>query len=120
MEDLNARLDEAIEESFPASDPIALTPDPTPWDNKEASRFELDYEDKPSIIDYKRGKRTIALIHTEVPEEFRGHNFANILAKFALDTARAEDLKVLPYCPFIKVYLKRHPEYADLVTHEEE
>ncbi|MFD5436489.1 GNAT family N-acetyltransferase [Kitasatospora sp. NPDC127067] len=38
-----------------------------------------------------------------------------MLARGALDDARARGLHVLPYCPFIRGWIRKHPEYADLV-----
>jgi uncharacterized protein len=37
----------------------------------------------------------------------------------ALDDMRARGLKVAPVCPFVAAYIRRHPEYADLVGREE-
>jgi uncharacterized protein len=55
------------------------------------------------------------LIHTEVDERFEGHGVGGKLARFALDHARAEGLQVLPFCPFVNEWMRRHPEYTDLV-----
>ena len=38
---------------------------------------------------------------------------------YALDDARARGLAVIPYCPFINEWLKRHPSYTDLVPADE-
>jgi len=55
------------------------------------------------------------LLHTEVPPEHEGQGYGGALAKAALDYARAEKLRVIPTCPFVRAYVKRHPEYAALV-----
>jgi predicted GNAT family acetyltransferase len=34
----------------------------------------------------------------------------------ALDDIRARGLRVVPFCPFVRAYIRRHPEYADLVV----
>jgi uncharacterized protein len=36
-----------------------------------------------------------------------------------LDAARAGGLAVLPFCPFVRRYIQRHREYADLVPANE-
>ena len=54
------------------------------------------------------------LVHTEVDEQFAGRGYASALARTALDYARANNLKVIPTCPFVRKYLERHPEYDDL------
>jgi predicted GNAT family acetyltransferase len=60
----------------------------------------------------------IALVHTEVEERYEGRGLGSQLIKFALDDARRRKLAMLPFCPFVKSYLERHPEYTDLVPAE--
>jgi len=62
----------------------------------------------------KRGR--IALVHTEVPPEHEGQGIAGGLARFALEDARRRALRVIPSCPYVRTYLERHPEYADVVS----
>jgi hypothetical protein len=56
------------------------------------------------------------LIHTEVPSQFQGQGFGEALVRAALDYARREKLKVVPTCPFVRKFLSKHQEYADLVA----
>ena len=35
--------------------------------------------------------------------------------KAALDDAKRQGLEVTPLCPFVADYIRRHPEYEDLV-----
>jgi len=57
----------------------------------------------------------MVLVHTEVPESAEGKGVGSALARAALDHARREDLSVVPRCPFMASYIRRHPEYGDLV-----
>lgn len=109
------KLDEALDESYPASDPVAITIDHSPWDNVDAQRFEIDYEDAVAFLDYKREPGKIHLIHTEVPQELEGRGLGSMLAKYALDHARANRLHVDVSCPFVRAYIRKHLEYADLL-----
>jgi len=85
-------------------------------DNPEHSRFDLLVDDKPAgLVAYLRHGTSIELVHTEVDPAFEGHGYGSILARGVLDAARAEGLRVIPRCPFIRGYLQRHPEYQDLV-----
>lgn len=54
-------------------------------------------------------------IHTEIDSRFAGRGLGGVLAREALDDARARGLSVLPYCPFIRGWIAKHPQYADLV-----
>jgi uncharacterized protein len=59
--------------------------------------------------------REIVFTHTEVPAALEGHGVGSRLARAALDDARRRGLAVVPRCPFIAAYIRRHPEYRDLV-----
>jgi hypothetical protein len=54
--------------------------------------------------------------HTEVDPSYEGQGLGSALARWALDDARARGLQVKALCPFIATYLKRHPEYQDIVV----
>ncbi len=85
-------------------------------DNPEKSRFEI-HEDGAlaGFAEYHRSGDEIAFIHTEVDPAFEGRGFASQLARAALDASREQKLAVLPYCPYIRAWIKKHPEYTDLV-----
>ncbi len=57
----------------------------------------------------------IVFTHTEVPEALEGHGIAAKLAHTALEHARAQRLTVVPLCPFVASYIRRHAEYQGLV-----
>ena|SRR5438105_7834409 len=85
-------------------------------ENNEAdARFEAVVGGHLALVQYRCRGNTIIFIHTEVPEALSGHGIANKLAKTALDYARAQHLRVVAYCPFVKGYIERHPEYQDLL-----
>jgi predicted GNAT family acetyltransferase len=50
-----------------------------------------------------------------VPEPFEGQGIGSELARAALDHARSAHLHVISRCPFVSGYIKRHPEYTDLL-----
>jgi uncharacterized protein len=85
-------------------------------DNAEAERFEIAVEGEVAgFAQYRRRPELIAFVHTEVEPRFSGQGLASRLISASLDSARAEGLAVLPFCPFVNAYIERHPEYADLV-----
>ncbi len=85
------------------------------WDNTAESRYEVAIGGQLALLEYAREGDHITLIHTSVPEALAGHGIAGELAKAALDDARAQGLAVIPRCPYVAAYIRRHPEYADLV-----
>ena len=55
------------------------------------------------------------ITHTETPRALRGHGIASELVAGALELIRADGHKVIAGCSFVVDYLRKHPEYADLV-----
>jgi uncharacterized protein len=85
--------------------------------NPAENRYEawLDGE-LAGIAVYGLGPRTVVFLHTEVDDKFGGRGVGGALAKGALDDVRASgQYDVIPLCPFIKSYIEKHPDYADLV-----
>ncbi len=84
--------------------------------NEEKNRFELKIGELVAISEYMNRPNMIVFTHTEVPRALEGKGVGSKLARESLDFARKLGKKVLPLCPFIKAYIKRHPAYQDLVT----
>lgn len=100
----------------PASAESSAARQPTVTDNPAASRYELHVNGElAGFADYRRKGDTISIIHTEVAPAFQGQHLATLLARLSLDDARQRGLAVLPYCPYTSAWIKKHPEYADLV-----
>ncbi len=85
-------------------------------DNTERHRFELDVLGHTAISEYKRADGVLTILHTEVPAALNGKGIGSKLAAGLLDLARAEGAKVKPLCPFMKAYIAKHTEYADLLA----
>jgi len=84
-------------------------------DNAAAGRFELAVDGHTAFAEYRLSGPTIVFIHTEVPSELQGRGVGSALARGALDAARARDADIVPLCPFIAAFVRRHPAYLDLV-----
>jgi len=67
-----------------------------------------------TYVEYDAG--TVIFDHTYVPATLRGGGVAGTLTAHALDWARASGRRVVPACSYVAAYVRRHPEYADLVT----
>jgi predicted GNAT family acetyltransferase len=66
---------------------------------------------------YQRGD-VIIFTHTEVDPAYEGQGIASAIAQAALDDVRGQGFAVVPLCPFIKDFIEKNPEYADLVRAE--
>lgn len=84
-----------------------MTPNPVNQ-NEAAHQFELSQDGATAVLTYRLQPDSITFIHTEVPEQFRGRGFAGELARAGLDFARANDLMVVPLCPFVSSYIEKH------------
>lgn len=84
--------------------------------NKDENRFEITLNGHLAEADYRIMGSQIIFTHTGVPDELEGQGIGSKLAQTALDYAREKGLKVVPLCPFIAAYIKRHPEYQDIVS----
>ena len=64
---------------------------------------------------YRLRSGRISFTHTEVGDAHEGQGVGSTLVAGALDDVRRRGLEMLPFCPFVNSYVKRHPEYTDLV-----
>ena len=85
-------------------------------DNHRLRRYEV-YVDEAlaGFVTYTRRRGSIVFKHTEILPPFAGRGLASEMARTALDHARRDHLEVVPACPFVRGFIERHAEYADLV-----
>jgi uncharacterized protein len=85
-------------------------------DDSRRRRYELEAGGELAFIDYVRDGRNVVMTHAEVPQALRGGGVGSALVKGALALARERGEKVVPLCPFIAQYMRRHPETRDLLA----
>jgi predicted GNAT family acetyltransferase len=86
-------------------------------DNPPELRYEVWTEGRlAGTIRYTLENGEITLVHTEVDPAFEGHGLGSVLVAGALEDIRTRGLKLLPLCPFVAAYIRRHPEFADLLA----
>jgi len=95
-------------------------PPPEIVNNKERRQFEIHVGDMLARLKYRIGEDTMELIHTEVPKALAGRGLAGQLAQTALEYAAAHRLQVIPTCPYVQTYLKRHPDYSKLTERRDD
>ena len=82
-----------------------------------ASRFEIRVDGAlAGYAEYREEGGARAFTHTVVEPEYEGQGVGSALARGALDVVRDRGLQVVPLCPFIRGWIDKHPDYADLVV----
>jgi predicted GNAT family acetyltransferase len=84
-------------------------------DNPTLGRYELAVDGHIAATYYKLANGVITFEHTEVPPELGGKGVGSTLVKGALDQVRAKGQKVIAQCEFVKGWIDKHPDYADLL-----
>ncbi|HYM19964.1 MAG TPA: GNAT family N-acetyltransferase [Candidatus Kapabacteria bacterium] len=87
--------------------------------NTKRNRFETTVDGEFAYLDYELSPGVMALVHTFVPPAQRHQGIAFRIIHFAMEYAKANNLKVIPACPSVELYLEQHPEYAELVAEKE-
>jgi uncharacterized protein len=87
-------------------------------DDPVAGRFEARTADGAvaGYSEYRRSPTRIVFTHTVTEPQYEGRGVASRLVRFALDDSRERGLRVTPVCPFVRSYIRRHDEYADLAA----
>ena len=85
--------------------------------DEAAGRYEIRLGDRlVGLADFYRRGDTVVIPHTETSPEFGGRGLASQLVRYCLDDIRAQQLRVDPACPFVAAYIRKNPEYADLLA----
>lgn len=84
----------------------------------EDHQFSYREDGKTARLDYAilPDGKTLDYYSTYVPPELRGRQIAQMIVEFALDYAKTNHYKVMPSCSYVSSYIKRHPEYGDIVV----
>lgn len=89
-------------------------------DDPVAGRFELRVDGAVAgYAEYRVEGSALAFTHTVVESAYEGQGVGSALARGALDVVRGRGVQVLPYCPFIRSWIAKHPDYVGLVPASE-
>jgi len=112
------KLDSPADKPLPSSDPssntvvtgvrIGPSTEFVVRDNQEMSRFEIEIAGELATLRYERHPHSIVLVQTDVPQRLRGRGIANALARWAIEHAQRQGLRVIATCPFVRAYMLRH------------
>ncbi|SBV51748.1 hypothetical protein XBLMG947_2538 [Xanthomonas bromi] len=79
-------------------------------------RFSVDTDGHRAELAYRREGEIMTITHTQVPDAIGGRGVAAVLVQAALEYARQNGLKVAPACSYADAYLRRHPQFQDLLA----
>ena len=85
-------------------------------DNPDESRFEVYVDGRLAGFSvYQLADDVILFVHTEVDDAYEGEGVGSALVRGALDQVRErEHLRVAATCPFVRAWMRKHPDYLDL------
>ncbi|MFD2515411.1 GNAT family N-acetyltransferase [Pontibacter locisalis] len=87
--------------------------------DEEDLRFYVPFKEDEAELTYTYPETEVMdFDHTFVPEAYRGQGVADKLVQCGLDYARDNNYKIIPSCPVVETYIKRNPEYRDIVHPE--
>lgn len=88
--------------------------------NVDAHQYEIHFEGQQAgFVTFLERGDVVVLLHTETAPAYGGRGLAAKLVAFALDDIRAQDRKVDSRCSYVDSFIKRNPEYADLIAGSE-
>ena len=86
-------------------------------DNPDLHRFEARLNGEVVAISmYRLENSRIVFTHTETDDDMEGRGIGSQLVREALDDVRARSLRVTAECPFVRTWIRRHGDYADLLA----
>jgi uncharacterized protein len=86
-------------------------------DVPEQNRYEIRDGDKLlGVADYERRGDEVRFTHTEVDPSAGESGLGSKLVRAALDDVRSKGGSVVPLCSFVRGWIDKHPDYADLVA----
>jgi predicted GNAT family acetyltransferase len=88
-------------------------------DNPDELQYELWLgQTRVGFLAYRHRADAVVLMHTEVDPAFEGQGLGSRLVEGALADLRSRGLKLVPICPFVAGYLRRHPGHEDIVIQD--
>lgn len=84
--------------------------------NENLRQFELVVDGQKAKIVYELQRDRMSLLHTEVPSALEGRGVGQAIVEKTLHYLEENKLKLVPWCPFVKSYLKRNPEWKRILA----
>ena len=84
--------------------------------NTALGRVEQDLEGGVAFATYHLSPRAITIVHSEVPASMRGGGVGSQFVRRVLGEIRAQGLKVVPQCSFVRAFMTKNAEFNDLLS----
>lgn len=84
--------------------------------DSQQQRFTLQHEGHCASLHYCLAGKQMRITSTQVPDAIAGQGIASCLNQQALMHARSAGLSVVPECSYTQTYIRRHPEFQDLLA----
>lgn len=84
--------------------------------NDTGKQFEMEVEGLKAVIVFQEHHSTMSLLHTEVPPELEGKGVATAIIEKTLAYLEKNHFRLIPLCPFVVAYIKRHPEWKAILA----
>ncbi len=78
--------------------------------------YELDGKKLAAMTYILSGEDKIIIDHTEVDPSLQGQGIGKKLQSELVDYVRANNIKVLPLCPFANATFHKTPEWQDVLS----
>jgi predicted GNAT family acetyltransferase len=82
--------------------------------NETLHRFELTEQGLTAFAAYRRDGDRVTIPHVEAPVPLRGKGTADRLMRAIVEEARSKSFKIVPTCPYAKIWFQRHIDAADV------
>lgn len=89
---------------------------PTVRHAPDRSRYEIEVDGGTAgFTAYRdRGEQQRVFYHTRIYDAFSGQGLASRLVREALNDVRETGRRIVPLCPYVKGFLDKHQEFADI------
>jgi predicted GNAT family acetyltransferase len=84
--------------------------------DEDSGEFRAAIDGHRAVLKYRCAGETMTILHTGVPEAIGGRGIAAALTRAALEFARLKGYRVQPLCSYAATFMRRHPEYSDLIA----
>jgi predicted GNAT family acetyltransferase len=86
----------------------------------ENSRYEIHVDGHVAGFTEAKERDDGVLLfpHTVIEDAYEGQGLGSVLVTGALDDVRRRGVRIEVTCPYMRHFLRRHPEYRDLLVEE--